>query len=200
MILAFAEPQSVAELRRLREITFQLQALQKTDEGLGAYVRKRLLKESQSLLSKWPEGHAHHSELAAQQSKNSPTSGAQLALQAERAEARRNNEQSAEAFQREYKEAASKAREGVVLLQQLALEVFRQRDQACKERFGFAYHEGYKKAILSFRDRENDFISERWVLERQRRADLTANELGSCAVDPSELQQGQKTSCTTRPR
>ena len=199
MILAFAEPQSVAELRRLREITFQLQALQKTDEGLGAYVRKQLVKESQSLLSKGPEGHAHHSELAAQQS-DSPTSGAQLALQAERAEARRNNEQSAEAFQREYKEAASKAREGVVLLQQLALEVFRQRDQACKERFGFAYHEGYKKAILSFRDRENDFISERWVLERQRRADLTANELGSCAVDPSELQQGQKTSHTTRPR
>ena len=126
MILAFAEPQSVAELRRLREITFQLQALQKTDEGLGAYVRKQLVKESQSLLSKGPEGHAHHSELAAQQS-DSPTSGAQLALQAERAEARRNNvEQSAEAFQREYKEAASKAREGVVLLQQLALEVFRQ--------------------------------------------------------------------------
>ena len=27
-----------------------------------------------------------------------------------------------------------------------------------------------------------------------------ANELGSCAVDPSELQQGQKTSRTTRPR
>ena len=78
--------------------------------------------------------------------------------------------------------------------------MFRQQDQACKERFGFAYHEGYKKAILSFRDRENDFISERWVLERQRRADLTANELGSCAVDPSELQQGQKTSRTTRPR
>ena len=173
--------------------------LQKTDEGLGAYVRKQLLKESQSLLSKWPEGHAHHSELAAQQS-DSPTSGAQLALRAERAEARRNVEQSAEAFQREYKEAASKAREGVVLLQQLALEVFHQRDQACKERFGFAYHEGYKKATLSFRDRENDFISERWVLERQRRADLTANELGSCAVDPSELQQGQKTSRTTRPR
>ena len=153
MILAFAEPQSVAELRRLREITFQLQALQKTDEGLGAYVRKQLVKESQSLLSKGPEGHTHHSELAAQQS-DSPTSGAQLALQAERAEARRNNEQSAEAFQREYKEAASKAREGVVLLQQLALEVFRQRDQACKERFGFAYHEGYKSNSVFSGQRE----------------------------------------------
>ena len=76
MILGFAEPQSVAELRRLREITFQLQALQKTDEGLGAYVRKRLLKESQSLLSKWPEGHAHLSKLAAQLSAQTTASRA----------------------------------------------------------------------------------------------------------------------------
>ena len=109
-----------------------MQALQKTDEGLGAYVRKQLVKESQSLLSKGPEGHAHHSELAAQQS-DSPTSGAQLALQAERAEARRNVEQSAEAFQREYKEAASKAREGVVLLQQLALRAQLSSGSQCAE-------------------------------------------------------------------
>ena len=184
LALAVASPST--ELHRLAEIRFQLQALPQNTKGLGEFVRTKLLR-SQSLLTDSPEGRAHLSALAAVR-QQPQDSDARLALEDQRAEARRNLEEGVQAFRAEYKEAINSAREGIVLLQQLALDVPRQREQARQDRIGYAYHEGYKQAVGAFRKQchlllhQSEFVSRRWVLECQRRAGLDQSELRSSAV------------------
>ena len=94
-------------------------------------------------------------------------------------------------LEQEYKEACASAQKGVIRLQELSLEVQRQRQVAREERIGYVHHEGYKAAVLAFRKLHSellrhDFVDQRWILDCQRQADLVW-ELGTRAVDPSCL-------------
>ena len=188
-------PDATAKFARLKELTYQLAVVK--DLTLGdplarLYVKTKLSDEQRTLLTKWPEGERYLMQLT--RAMEHPEgidcdTGAKLALKDCREAAIIQLRKNAETLQHEYEEACSSARESVIHLQKLALDVLCQQDLAHRERIGRKFHEGHKAAVLAFRKLSSElerqaFISQHWLLECQQHAGLDDSEY---SLDPSNL-------------
>ena len=193
-----------AKLHRLKDLTFQIQALEGmnvrevADKGVHMFLHEKLAKQRRILLGGWRAGGDYVDALQHEDRLSScadyqaqcgyESYKAPLALLDGRVSALAALKQEEKVHRQDFEVAKDQAAEEIKQLQELALGLQELASEAHKDLKATEYYPPFQTAKKEFVGKclvlkLNDLICHRWIRECQERSGLSASDLGHSFMD-----------------